>query len=193
VGRQHGPAAAVARLANGHVYGIDAAHLACADADDHAAPHQHYGIALHVLAHEPGEAKVRQFLGSRRPLGYRFELAKIILRFVAILREQSAIDTAEVKYRLLAAVAERPDAQQADALLPARAGGEQLQRSVAVTRRDDALDEPVGLGHLRRGRLVHLAVEGEHAAIGAEGVALEGALERVRERRADGGAARVVV
>ena len=54
-----------------------------------------------------------------------------------------------------------------------------MERSVRVTWGDNTFHEAIRLGDLRRGRLVHLAVEAEDAAEGAERVALVSALERL--------------
>src|SRR5262249_31905839 len=70
---------------------------------------------------------------------------------------------------------------------------EQLERRLAVAGGDDALDEAARLRHLRRRRLVHLAVEGQHAAVGAKWITFVSLPERLFERGADGRAAGVVV
>src|SRR5436309_1037072 len=66
-------------------------------------------------------------------------------------------------------------------------------RRVAVARGDDALDEVPRLRDLLGGRLVHLAVEAEHPAVGAERVAVVGAQERFAQAGGDRSAAGVVV
>src|SRR5207249_2928646 len=146
-----------------------------------------------VLADQPGETQVSHFLGRRFPLGYDARRSKIVASGIAALYQQAAVDAAKIEQLLAAGVrGQRPGAQDADTLLPGRTSCQQLERGLAIAWRDNALDEALRLRDLVGGRLVHLAVEGQHAAVGAERVAFIGFAESLLERRTHCGAARVV-
>src|SRR5439155_21428512 len=81
----------------------------------------------------------------------------------------------------------------ADALLPRGPCRQQLKRGLAIARRDNALNETLWLGDLVSRRLIHLAIEGQHAAIGAERVAFVGLTKSLLKSCSDCGAARIVV
>src|SRR5947209_168007 len=68
-----------------------------------------------------------------------------------------------------------------------------MQGRLAVSRRDNAFNKSVWLGYLLGGSFIHLAVEAEHASVGAKGVAFIGFAKRLFERCTDGGAARIIV
>jgi hypothetical protein len=57
--------------------GVDAAHLAGADADGHAVLAVHDGVRLDVLGHAPGEQQVAQLLLGGRALGDDLQVGRI--------------------------------------------------------------------------------------------------------------------
>ena len=91
------PRDALAGLAHGQVDRIDPAHLPGADADHHAALGQHDGVALDVLAHQPGEAQVGQLRSGRAPASSPLCIWCEVVgpAQVARLHQQAAVHVAE--------------------------------------------------------------------------------------------------
>ena len=81
--RQHG-------LHGAETGGVNAAHLACADAEGLAVARIDDGVGLDVLANAPGEEQAAQFLRSRRTPGCHFELGFGDAGGVGVLEQQAA-------------------------------------------------------------------------------------------------------
>src|SRR5262249_3977036 len=84
-------------------------------------------------------------------------------------------------------------AEQADAFFPSWSGGQELQSGLAVPGSDEAFDKPIRLGNLLGSACIHIAIEAEHASIGAERIAFVGLSKSFFESCADGRAARIIV
>ena len=88
---------------------------------------------------------------------------------------------------------DRPDGHQADVRLPFGNGGQDVQRFSVELRGDDRLDEQAWLGeHLGRSR-IDRAIQSQHRAEGAQGVARQGAFQALGQRFRLGGTAGVVM
>ena len=147
-------------LDGGDARGVDAAHLAGADADGLAVLRVDDGVGLDELGHLPGEHQVVDFLLARRALGHHLEVVGGDHADVAALHQQPAVDALEVP---AGGTFGRPFAafQQAHVGL----GGHHGTGFGGDLRCDDHFDELAlddGLG----GFAVQLAVEGDDAAEG---------------------------
>ena len=87
---QAGGLGRVERLARGDARGIDAAHLAGADADGGAVPCIDDGVRLDVLGDAEGEFQIGHLGRRRRALRHDLELQIVDHRIVAALDEQAA-------------------------------------------------------------------------------------------------------
>src|SRR5579875_1650624 len=96
---QHRPVTAFAGFAHGNLHRINAAHLPGADAYYHAALAQHDGVALDVLAYQPGETQIAHFLLGGCAFGHDLELGEIIATPITVLHQQTTIDTAIISAR----------------------------------------------------------------------------------------------
>src|SRR5215218_7355237 len=124
------------RLLQGDSHGVDAAHLAGADADGRATSRQHDCVGADVLADAPREQQLAPLGVGRLPLRRDRHLGALLRVEVAVLHEQAAHDLLEVgvreMQRLLLVVLEDPQV---------RSARERLERDVVVAGREQHLGE----------------------------------------------------
>ena len=166
--------------------GVDAAHLAGADADGLAVAVGEAGVddgvGFDVLADAPGEEQGAHLFGGGLALGDDAELGLGDAEAVGVLHEEAAGDLLE-------------DAWGLGRGRSGRGGGSFWRRSARGFRgeggRDDGFDEE--LGDLLGGGGVDLAVDADDAAEGGDGVGFEGAAVGFEDGGAGGGSAGVGV
>src|SRR5579884_2642536 len=214
IGGQNRTFASLTRFAHRDLYRIDAAHLSGPNTNNHAIFAKHNGVALDVLAHQPGEAQIAHFLLARPAFGHDFELSEIVTTDIAVLHQQTTIDAAIISFgtdrrdagptdRRDAGPTDRRDAgptgferagfQQTDALFPGRPRREHVESGLTESGSDDALNEAIRLADLHRCRLIDFAIETKDAAESAERIALVRLAERLDERAGDCRAAGIVM
>ena len=196
VGRDHAALRARARLAGGgrciggllrgDPRGIDAAHLARADADCGAVLGVDDGVRLHVLGDGEGEQEVRTLLFRRRAPGHGLELVCRYPRRVLSLYQKAVVQRAHHQPR-----AARPAARAGQEKPQIALRRESGTRLVVGFRRDHDLGEESG--DQARRRAVERPVGGDHAAEGAHRVAGPRLLVGGSEGAAESDAAGVAV
>ncbi|ABA48884.1 hypothetical protein BURPS1710b_3404 [Burkholderia pseudomallei 1710b] len=163
---------------------IDAAHLACADAERHPVAAEHDRVRLHVFRDAPCEQEVVHFLRRRVAFRDDAQLARLHVLRIERLHEQAAAHALQIE-RVMA-FAQR-DFEQAHVLL----GHEHLLGRVRERRRDQHFDELLR-DRLGRG-LVDFAVERDNAAERGGRIGLERLRVRFARVRAHRDAARIRV
>ena len=118
--------------------GVDAAHLAGADADRREVLREHDRVRAHVLADLPGEQHLAPLALGRLALGDDLHLRAVLEVHVAVLDEHAAEHALDVA---LGDVDPPPLAVLEDAQV--RLAAEDLDRLVGEARRDHDLDELV--------------------------------------------------
>ena len=174
-------------LARGDAGGVDAAHLAGADADRGAVLGIDDGVRLHVLGDPEGEAQVGELGVGRRALGDDLELHLVDHGVVARLHQQAAGDRFHREARARADRAAPPaSSSRRFFFAPTMA----IASSLGVGRDDDLGED---LGDRARGLGVERAVERDDAAEGRDRIAGERLAIGVEQVRALGHAARIGV
>ena len=172
-------------LFGGEAAGVDAAHLAGADAHRLVLVGEDDGVGLDVAHHLPGELEGGALGGGGLALGRAGPGRRVFGRVVGLLGEVAAVDGAQLDGALTVSVA-RAD-ERAEVFLR----GEALGGVGGVAGRHQDLDEELA-DRFDEGE-VGLAVGGDDGAEGGHRVAGEGALVSLDEGGADADAAGVVV
>ena len=115
--------------------GVDAAHLAGADADGLAVARVDDGVGFDVLADAPGEEQAAEFFGGGRTPGDDFELGLGDAAGVGVLQQQAAGDVLDDRARRRVA-----DFDEAEVLF----GGEAFAGFGGESGRGDGFDEELG-------------------------------------------------
>ena len=166
--------------------GVDAAHLAGADADRRQITREHDRVGADVLADLPREQQLAPLGLGGAALADDLHLGAILEVRVAVLDEHPADDLAQLGVdhvrRAALAVVEDPHVGL---------GLEHLERVLVVAAREQHLDELVD--ERLRELAVDPAIDADHAAVGGHRIAGERLLVGLERVRAHGHAARVVV
>ncbi len=166
--------------------GVDAGHLAGADAEGGGILGEDDGVGFDVLADFPGELEIGEFGGGGCAFGDDGKLLAGDGAAVWLLDEDAAEDALELEFLVLIEAAGR-ETEKAEILFC----GEDFFGAFGETGGGDAFDEEFDDGF--GGVAVDDVIEGEDAAESGDGIAGEGGVVGVEESGLFGGAAGIVV
>lgn len=156
-------------LLKGEADGLDAVHLASADAKESIFRTDDDGIGLHVRNDAPLELESGHLLGSGSFLCHNLPFNSRI--FIGILDDGATSDGLDHESCFLG---RKRGGEEADVLAPARSVLEDFDGFFGKARADDDFEEVAFLGHGVGGVGVDFGVEGGDASEGGDGVALAG-------------------